>query len=103
MRGIKLSELIHSIFFFLVKVCRPSYIPFCGETKIEKHVPLFMVIDVIIEQGTNKGLIYKASCVILFALLSHIIAIGAQTCIYSFNPTAILLISLCFQKQVTSV
>ncbi|PIN21990.1 hypothetical protein CDL12_05290 [Handroanthus impetiginosus] len=33
------------------KVSRPSFIPFCGETKIEKHVPLSMVIDIIIEQG----------------------------------------------------
>ncbi|KAF3441295.1 hypothetical protein FNV43_RR15208 [Rhamnella rubrinervis] len=33
------------------KVSRPSYIPFCGITTIEKHVPLSLVIDIIIEQG----------------------------------------------------
>ncbi|KAI3444589.1 hypothetical protein Pfo_001254 [Paulownia fortunei] len=29
----------------------PSFIPFWGETKIEKHVPLSLVIDIVIEQG----------------------------------------------------
>ncbi|XP_022733860.1 uncharacterized protein LOC111287512 isoform X1 [Durio zibethinus] len=33
------------------KVSRPSFIPFCGIITIEKHVPLSMVIDIIIEQG----------------------------------------------------
>ncbi|KAL7158654.1 hypothetical protein ABFS83_02G158800 [Erythranthe nasuta] len=33
------------------EVCRPSFIPFRGEIKIEKRVPLFLVIDIIIEQG----------------------------------------------------
>ncbi|KAL2478789.1 uncharacterized protein Fot_47803 [Forsythia ovata] len=33
------------------KLSRPSFIPFCGERKIEKHVPLPLVIDVIVEQG----------------------------------------------------
>ncbi|XP_022870772.1 uncharacterized protein LOC111390015 [Olea europaea var. sylvestris] len=33
------------------KVSRPSFIPFCGDRKIEKHVPLSLVIDVIVEQG----------------------------------------------------
>ncbi|KAJ0112509.1 hypothetical protein Patl1_00391 [Pistacia atlantica] len=33
------------------KVSRPSFIPFWGLTTIEKHVPLSLVIDVIIEQG----------------------------------------------------
>ncbi|KAJ4726992.1 putative Transmembrane protein [Melia azedarach] len=33
------------------KVSRPSFIPFWGKTTIEKHVPLSLVIDVIIEQG----------------------------------------------------
>ncbi|KAM4105102.1 hypothetical protein ACJW30_06G207800 [Castanea mollissima] len=33
------------------KVLRPSYIPFWGTVTIEKHVPLSMVIDIIIEQG----------------------------------------------------
>ncbi|KAI3449173.1 hypothetical protein Pfo_005838 [Paulownia fortunei] len=33
------------------KVSRPSFIPFWGETKIEKHVPLSLIIDIITEQG----------------------------------------------------
>ncbi|XP_022964448.1 uncharacterized protein LOC111464470 isoform X1 [Cucurbita moschata] len=33
------------------KVSRPSFIPFWGITKIEKRVPLSLVIDIIIEQG----------------------------------------------------
>lgn len=33
------------------KVARPSYIPFWGDIKIEKHVPLSLVLDIIIEQG----------------------------------------------------
>ncbi|GAV90087.1 hypothetical protein CFOL_v3_33496 [Cephalotus follicularis] len=33
------------------KVSRPSFIPFWGITTIEKHVPLYLVIDIIIEQG----------------------------------------------------
>ncbi|KAF5451555.1 hypothetical protein F2P56_026654 [Juglans regia] len=33
------------------KVSRPSFIPFWGTALIEKHVPLSMVIDIIIEQG----------------------------------------------------
>ncbi|XP_073127940.1 uncharacterized protein [Henckelia pumila] len=38
------------------KVTRPSYIPFWGETKIEKHIPLSMVIDIIIEQGCLQSM-----------------------------------------------
>ncbi|PIN02330.1 hypothetical protein CDL12_21270 [Handroanthus impetiginosus] len=38
------------------KVSRPSYIPFLGETKIKKHVPLCLIIDVIIEQGCLQSL-----------------------------------------------
>ncbi|KAM1053033.1 hypothetical protein ACFX13_000602 [Malus domestica] len=38
------------------KVSRPSFIPFWGITTIEKHVPLSLVIDIIIEQGTDTGL-----------------------------------------------
>ncbi|KAK9910542.1 hypothetical protein M0R45_034499 [Rubus argutus] len=33
------------------KVSRPSFIPFWGITTIERHVPLSLVIDIIIEQG----------------------------------------------------
>ncbi|CAK9180048.1 unnamed protein product [Ilex paraguariensis] len=33
------------------KVSRPSFVPFWGVTQIERHVPLNLVIDVIIEQG----------------------------------------------------
>ena len=44
------------IFSFLcMKVSRPSYIPFWGTVTIEKHVPLSMVIDIIIEQGTVQA------------------------------------------------
>lgn len=35
-----------------MKVSRPSFIPFWGTATIDKHVPLSMVIDIIIEQGT---------------------------------------------------
>ncbi|XXG85302.1 hypothetical protein AAC387_Pa11g0405 [Persea americana] len=35
----------------IYKVSRPWFLPFLGYTKIEKHVPLPLVIDVIIEQG----------------------------------------------------
>ncbi|KZV21824.1 hypothetical protein F511_13627 [Dorcoceras hygrometricum] len=38
------------------KVARPSYIPFLGETKIVKHIPLSMVIDIIIEQGCLQSM-----------------------------------------------
>ncbi|XP_073026835.1 uncharacterized protein [Primulina eburnea] len=38
------------------KVTRPSYMPFWGETKIEKHIPLSMVIDIIIEQGCLQSM-----------------------------------------------
>ncbi|XP_051152294.1 uncharacterized protein LOC127266173 [Andrographis paniculata] len=33
------------------QVTRPSFIPFLGEIKIQKHVPLYLIIDIIIEQG----------------------------------------------------
>ncbi|KAJ4950254.1 hypothetical protein NE237_027086 [Protea cynaroides] len=33
------------------KVTRPSFLPFWGITKIERHIPLSLVIDIIIEQG----------------------------------------------------
>ncbi|KAK9147825.1 hypothetical protein Scep_006582 [Stephania cephalantha] len=33
------------------KVTRPFFLPFLGVTKIEKHLPLSLVIDIIIEQG----------------------------------------------------
>uniref|UniRef100_A0A9I9DRN7 DUF7642 domain-containing protein n=1 Tax=Cucumis melo TaxID=3656 RepID=A0A9I9DRN7_CUCME len=38
------------------KVSRPSFIPFWGTTKIEKHVPLSLVIDIIIEQGCLQSI-----------------------------------------------
>lgn len=44
----KLYVTPHEIVY---KVSRPSFIPFWGETKLEKHVPLHLVIDVIMEQG----------------------------------------------------
>ncbi|CAA0813604.1 Unknown protein [Striga hermonthica] len=33
------------------KVSRPSFVPFLGETKIEKRIPLSLIIGVITEQG----------------------------------------------------
>ncbi|KAL5565977.1 hypothetical protein UlMin_029141 [Ulmus minor] len=33
------------------KFSRPLFIPFCGITTIERHIPLNLVIDFIIEQG----------------------------------------------------
>ncbi|XP_057980468.1 uncharacterized protein LOC131166170 [Malania oleifera] len=33
------------------KVSRPSFIPFWGVTTVEKHIPLSLVLDIIIEQG----------------------------------------------------
>ncbi|XP_075488840.1 uncharacterized protein LOC142527789 [Primulina tabacum] len=38
------------------KITRPSYMPFWGETKIEKHIPLSTVIDIIIEQGCLQSM-----------------------------------------------
>uniref|UniRef100_A0A0R0EHV3 DUF7642 domain-containing protein n=1 Tax=Glycine max TaxID=3847 RepID=A0A0R0EHV3_SOYBN len=35
------------------KVSRPSFIPFWGTVTIERRVPLSLVIDIIIEQGTD--------------------------------------------------
>ncbi|CAI9101739.1 OLC1v1039137C4 [Oldenlandia corymbosa var. corymbosa] len=40
----------------IYKVSRPSYIPFWGETKIEKRVPLQLVIDIILEQGCLQSM-----------------------------------------------
>ncbi|KAL4280014.1 hypothetical protein GQ457_03G029730 [Hibiscus cannabinus] len=49
------------------EVSRPSFIPFWGPVTIEKHVPLFKVIDIIIEQGTCSALArYLVSCIITF-------------------------------------
>ncbi|KAH9732100.1 hypothetical protein KPL70_010391 [Citrus sinensis] len=38
------------------KVSRPSFIPFWGKTTNERHVPLSLVIDVIIEQGCLQSI-----------------------------------------------
>ncbi|KAK6918412.1 hypothetical protein RJ641_016834 [Dillenia turbinata] len=38
------------------KVSRPSFIPFWGVTTIERHVPLNLVIDIIIEQGCLQSI-----------------------------------------------
>lgn len=40
---------------------RPSFVPFWGHVKVEKHVPLPLVIDIIIEQGTNCNFSYPIS------------------------------------------
>ncbi|PON52918.1 hypothetical protein PanWU01x14_206010 [Parasponia andersonii] len=38
------------------KVSRPSFIPFLGIKTIEKHIPLCLVIDIIIEQGADPSM-----------------------------------------------
>ncbi|KAM6584866.1 hypothetical protein CsatB_011868 [Cannabis sativa] len=38
------------------KVSRPSFIPFWGITTIEKHLPLSLVINIIIEQGCLQSM-----------------------------------------------
>ncbi|XP_015961645.1 uncharacterized protein LOC107485619 [Arachis duranensis] len=38
------------------KVSRPSYIPFWGTVTIERHIPLSLVIDIIIEQGCLQSI-----------------------------------------------
>lgn len=38
------------------KARRPSFLPFLGFAKIEKHIPLHMVIDIIMEQGCLQSL-----------------------------------------------
>ncbi|XP_057757246.1 uncharacterized protein LOC130976400 [Arachis stenosperma] len=38
------------------KVSRPSYIPFWGKVTIERHIPLSLVIDIIIEQGCLQSI-----------------------------------------------
>lgn len=48
-------SLLICLFYVFVKVSRPSFIPFWGKTTNERHVPLSLVIDVIIEQGTDAG------------------------------------------------
>ncbi|KAK6920169.1 hypothetical protein RJ641_016073 [Dillenia turbinata] len=40
----------------IYKVARPSFIPFWGVTTIERHVPLNLVIDIIIEQGCLQSM-----------------------------------------------
>uniref|UniRef100_A0A0V0H3D5 Putative ovule protein n=1 Tax=Solanum chacoense TaxID=4108 RepID=A0A0V0H3D5_SOLCH len=48
------------------KVSRPSFIPFWKDVKFEKHVPLPLVIDIIIEQGINCNFSYPVSYFLLF-------------------------------------
>ena len=50
------KELI-PYFTLFPQVSRPSYIPFWGDVTVEKQVPLSLVIDIIIEQGTQSRLI----------------------------------------------
>lgn len=56
--NMKINEVIEfNLFCFnvlFVKVSRPSFIPFWGQITIEKHVPLSLVIDIIIEQGNMR-------------------------------------------------
>lgn len=51
-----MKHCTYNLSSFSMKVSRPSFIPFWGTATIEKHVPLSMVIDIIIEQGTNATL-----------------------------------------------
>ena len=64
-----ITSLIEKWFFNfpspLVKVSRPSYIPFWGTITIERRLPLSLVIDIIIEQGTHAGLTRLFSCILL--------------------------------------
>lgn len=57
-------------FFPLIKVSRPSFIPFWGTVTIERRVPLSLVIDIIIEQGTDAGIpeIFLAPYFSMFSL-----------------------------------
>lgn len=59
-----------SSFSSLIKVSRPSFIPFWGIVNMEKEVPLSLVIDIIIEQGTDAGLpiLFPAKSYIVFLL-----------------------------------
>lgn len=38
------------------KVSRPSFLPFLGYTKMEKHIPLNLIISIIVEQGCLQSL-----------------------------------------------
>ncbi|KAJ0967090.1 hypothetical protein J5N97_024007 [Dioscorea zingiberensis] len=38
------------------KATRPSFLPFLGFTKIEKRIPLHLVIDIILEQGCLQSI-----------------------------------------------
>ncbi|EHA8586822.1 hypothetical protein COCNU_scaffold001013G000010 [Cocos nucifera] len=38
------------------KARRPSFLPFLGSTNVEKHIPLYTVIDIIMEQGCLQSL-----------------------------------------------
>ncbi|WOL07193.1 hypothetical protein Cni_G15931 [Canna indica] len=38
------------------KATRPSILPFLGLNKIEKHIPLHLVIDIVIEQGCLQSI-----------------------------------------------
>ena len=53
----KFGKNLITYFTFFSQVSRPSYIPFWGDATIEKQVPLSLVIDIIIEQGTQSRLI----------------------------------------------
>jgi hypothetical protein len=59
-----------------VKVSRPSFVPFWGTATIDKHVPLSMVIDIIIEQGTDAGLFRCFSCYDYEIIILGYIVIG---------------------------
>lgn len=72
-----------------MKVSRPSFIPFWGKTTIEKHVPLSLVIDVIIEQGTDAS--------------SNMLNDRIIRCKYIFFPHLLLVCTHVFPYSIISV
>ncbi|XP_052170728.1 uncharacterized protein LOC127786956 isoform X2 [Diospyros lotus] len=55
-KDISSRKLYVTPYEIVYKVTRPSFVPFWGIIKIEKHVPLSEVIDIIIEQGCLQSL-----------------------------------------------
>ncbi|XP_038975639.1 uncharacterized protein LOC103696497 isoform X3 [Phoenix dactylifera] len=51
------------------KARRPSFLPFLGFTKVEKHIPLHTVIDIIMEQGiAGERRINHTLCIVLASI-----------------------------------
>ncbi|KAL5580206.1 hypothetical protein UlMin_012648 [Ulmus minor] len=70
------------------KLSRPSFIPFCKITTIERHIPLNLLVDIIIEQGclqSNYGIhTFRIESVIITEASKTIQDVGK-----SWKPTAI--------------